>query len=496
MSLTATELNRPDLSFRSIPESLKADIEAALSDGIFEAIARCTDELGLETYIIGGFVRDIVMHRPSKDIDIVCVGNGIELAQALKKNFGKKCSLSVFKNFGTAQIKYKGYEVEFVGARKESYRSDSRKPIVEDGTLEDDLIRRDLTINAMAISLNKESFGAFIDPFDGLKDVENRLIRTPQNPDATFEDDPLRMMRAIRFATQLDFVVVPEVLESIVRKHERIEIISMERISDEFKKIILSPRPSLGLELMMDTGLLSYYLPELVLLKGAETIDGVGHKENFSHSLIVLDNIANVTSDLYLRLAGLFHDIAKPKTKRYEKGFGWSFHNHNIEGARMIPKIFKRIKLPLNDKMKYVQKLVFLHMRPSQLADEGVTDSAIRRLLFDAGDHIDDLMTLCEADISSKNPKKVEKYLRNFAIVRQKLVEVEEKDRIRNFKSPITGEMIMQLYNLSPSKEVGVIKEAIKEAILDGKIQNEYDEAYAYMLDIAKKMGLSPVEIK
>ncbi|MDO4790543.1 MAG: HD domain-containing protein [Porphyromonas sp.] len=494
MSSTEIQINKPDLSFCVLSPSVQVDIQAVLNDSIFKKIAECATELKLETYIVGGFVRDIIMHRPSKDIDIVCVGNGIELAEALKKNLGKACSLSVFKNFGTAQIKYKGYEVEFVGARKESYRSDSRKPIVEDGTLEDDLIRRDLTINAMAISLNRESLGQFIDPFSGLEDIENRLIRTPQNPDRTFEDDPLRMMRAIRFASQLGFVIVPEVLESIIRKHERIEIISMERITDEFKKIILSPQPSLGLNLMMDTNLLSHYLPELVLLKGAETIDGIGHKENFSHSLMVLDNLSAVTSDLYLRLAGLFHDIAKPKTKRYEKGFGWSFHNHNIEGARMIPKIFKRIKLPLNDKMKYVQKLVFLHMRPSQLSDEGVTDSAIRRLLFDAGDHIDDLMKLCEADITSKNPKKVEKYLRNFAVVREKLIEVEEKDRIRNFKSPITGEMIMELYNLSPSKEVGMIKEAIKDAILDGKIKNDYDEAYAYMLEVAKQIGLSPVK--
>lgn len=484
--------SKQNLEFKELSEDIQKVINHTLEAPIFKIISECSENLQLETYLIGGYVRDLILGRPTKDIDVVTIGSGILLATSLQNELGKKATLSVFKNFGTAQVKFKSYELDFVGARKESYRKDSRKPIVEDGTLSDDLARRDLTINALAISLNKKNYGRLIDPYNGLNDMTQKLIKTPLDPDTTFDDDPLRMMRAIRFATQLGYKIAPATLSSISKNSERLKIISVERATEEFKKIILSDNPSYGVNIMMETGLLNIYLPELVKLKGAETKDGVGHKENFSHSLKVMDNIAKHTDDLFLRLAALFHDIAKPKTKKYVEGIGWTFHNHNIEGSRMIPKIFKRIKLPLDDRMKYVQKLVYLHMRPSQLADEGVTDSAIRRLLFDAGDDIEDLMLLCEADITSKNPKKVERYLNNFKIVRQKLIDVEEKDRIRNFQPPISGEIIMNTFGLTPCKEVGLIKDSIKDAILDGIIKNNFDDAYRYMLSVAKTYGFSP----
>lgn len=480
---------RPNLSYRSLSPDIQKKIKDKLDDSIFRLISDCANELSKEVYLIGGYVRDIILERPSKDIDIVCVGSGIDVAKLLNKRLGKTSNLSVFKNFGTARVKYNAYEIDFVGARKESYRHTSRNPIVEDGTLSDDLARRDLTINALAISLNRNSFACLIDPYDGLQDIEEKAIATPLNPDKTFDDDPLRMMRAIRFASQLNFTIDDEVFHSIQKNANRISIVSVERVTEEFKKIILSAKPSVGLKLMCKSGLLEHYLPELLALKGAETIDGIGHKENFTHTLQVLDNISRNSDSLFLRLAALFHDIAKPNTKKYVKGIGWTFYNHNVVGSKMIPKIFKRIKLPLNENMKYVQKLVFLHMRPSQLADKGVTDSAIRRLLFDAGDDIDDLMLLCEADITSKNPVKVRKYLDNFSVVRQKLVEVEEKDSIRNFQPPVSGEVIMSVLHLPPCKEVGEIKEKIKDAILEGEIPNEYEAAYQYMLLQAKELG-------
>jgi poly(A) polymerase len=475
-----------------LDNDFKNIIKEKFSGEIFDTVSRVADEMNLACYVIGGYVRDIFLHRPSKDIDIVTVGKGIELAEAVKKALGKGAKLSVFKNFGTAQIKYKDTEIEFVGARKESYERNSRKPIVEDGTLEDDQNRRDFTINALAVCLNKAKYGELLDPFGGLKDMENLIIRTPLDPDITFSDDPLRMLRAIRFSSHLGFDIEAGTFDAITRNKSRIEIISKERIIDELNKIVLSPKPSVGFLQLDQTGLLSLIFPELIALKGAETKEGVGHKDNFYHTLVVLDNISKKTDDLWLRWAAILHDIAKPVVKRWDNKLGWTFHNHNFIGEKMIPEIFKQLKLPLNEKMRYVQKLVTLHMRPQVLVDEDITDSAVRRLLFEAGDSIDDLMTLCEADITSKNPEKVRRYLHNFEKVRRYLKDIEEKDHVRNFQPPIKGEEIMEIFGLVPGIEVGRLKSSIKDAILDGVIPNEYDAAYKYLMEKAKKIGLEP----
>lgn len=472
---------------------LREDFVRLLDKKIFRLISEAADDLGLECYVVGGYVRDLFLERPSKDIDVVVVGSGIVLAEALGRKLGKGAHVSVFHNFGTAQVKYHGMEVEFVGARKESYSHDSRKPIVEDGTLEDDQNRRDFTINALAVCLNKARFGELVDPFDGVLDMENRLIATPLDPDITFSDDPLRMMRCVRFATQLNFFIEEETFEALGRNRERIKIISRERIADELNKIIMTPTPSKGLVDLMRCGLLPLIFPELAALEGVDTVQGRSHKDNFYHTLQVLDNICKVSDNLWLRWAALLHDIGKPRTKRFDPGVGWTFKNHNFIGEKMVPEIFRKMKLPMNEKMKYVQKLVGLHMRPIVIADEEVTDSAVRRLLFEAGDDIDDLMTLCEADITSRNVQRKQRFLDNFKLVRQKLVDLEERDRIRNFQPPVSGEEIMRVFGLSPCREVGILKSAIKDAILDGLVPNEHDAAYGFMMKKAAELGLVPV---
>lgn len=462
-----------------------------LQNPIFKTLSTVADQHNIEAYVIGGFVRDIFLNRPSKDIDVVVVGSGIEYAEAVAKKLNTK--VAVFKNFGTANIKFKDLEVEFVGARKESYRSESRKPIVENGTLEDDQLRRDFTINALAINLNTAHFGELLDPFDGLTDLRSKFIRTPLDPEITFSDDPLRMMRSIRFASQLNFKIDPAALQAIQTQKERIRIVSKERITDELNKIILSSKPSIGFKHLFDTGLLHLIFPQMAQLYGVEVIKGKGHKDNFYHTLEVLDNICAHTDDLWLRWAAILHDIAKPATKRFEEGHGWTFHGHEDKGARMVPKIFTQLKLPLNDKMKFVQKLVQLHLRPIVLAQEIVTDSAVRRLLFDAGEEIDSLMQLCNADVTTKNEYKKIKYRNNFELVKQKLKDVEERDKIRNWQPPITGNDIMVTFGLDAGKEVGLIKNAIREAILEGEIKNDYQEAFNFMLNQAKQMGINPV---
>ena len=463
----------------------------ALTHPIFEVVSQASEVLGLESYVIGGFIRDFFLKRDfKKDIDFVTVGNGIELAQKVSELLPNKPKVQVFKNYGTAMFRHKDLDIEFVGARKESYNFDSRKPIVENGSLEDDQNRRDFTINALALSLNKKNYGELLDPFGGLQDLENKLIKTPLDSDVTYSDDPLRMMRAIRFASQLHFEIEQDSLEAISRNKERIKIISGERIVEELNKILLSEKPSVGFLLLYKTGLLDIILPELTALNNVEEIEGHTHKNNFYHTLEVVDNIAPHTADVWLRWAALLHDIGKAPTKRYNKKQGWTFHGHEFLGGKMVKKIFTRLHMPLNQKMKYVSQLVMMSSRPIVISEDIVTDSAVRRLVFDAGENIEDLMILCEADITTKNPRKFQKYHNNFKVVRKKIIEVEEKDRIRNFQPPISGEQIMELFNLKPSREIGILKEAVKEAILEGEIPNEYEAAYNFVLQKATKLGL------
>jgi poly(A) polymerase len=482
---------------------------------IFKKISTAAKKLGVESYVIGGFVRDKILDRETKDIDVVCVGDGIALAEEAAKLFGKNIGVNIFKNYGTAQIKIEasklydsnintqssvflsplgriggawGGEIEFVGARKESYREESRNPLVEIGTLQDDQLRRDFTINAMGISLNEKDFGSLVDPFDGLGDIERKILKTPLAPTQTFIDDPLRMMRGIRFAAQLQFTLEEKTLQAIADNASRIKIITKERIAEELNKILMCKNPSIGFDLLYKTGLLHIIFPQMVALAGAEFVDGYGHKDNFYHTLQVVDNICETTDDLWLRWAAVLHDIAKPNTKKFEEGHGWTFHGHEAVGARMVPKIFTQLKLPQNEKMRFVQKMVEMHLRPISLTKENITDSAIRRLLFDAGEDIDSLMKLCNADITSKNKQKVKRFLENFEVVRRRCIEVEATDNLRNWQPPITGEIIMETFNLKPSKEVGLIKDAIRNAILDGEVSSHYDAAYAYMLEVGKKM--------
>lgn len=459
---------------------------------LFALLAKAAEKCATPAYVIGGFVRDKLLNRPTKDIDVLCIGDGIELAQETAKLFNPRPKVNFFKTFGTAQIKVKDLEIEFVGARKESYQDHSRKPEVSPGTLEDDQKRRDFTINALAISLNRDTYGQLIDPFEGLSDLEDKIIRTPLKPEQTFSDDPLRMMRAIRFATQLQFQLDISCFEGIKSQAQRIKIISKERISDELNKIMMSARPSIGFDLLFRSGLLELILPQLAALSGTEYIDNKGHKDNFYHSIQVVDNIARHTDNLWLRWAALLHDTGKALTKKFEPEHGWTFHGHEMVSGRLVPKIFTQLRLPTNDKMQYVKKIIELHHRPVSLTKENITDSAIRRLLFDAGDDIEDLMTLCEADITSKNKEKVTRYLENFELVRERLKQVEEKDKIRNWQPPVTGEEIMETFGLSPSREVGFIKTAIREAILDGLIPNEYEAAHRFMIDIAAQQGITP----
>lgn len=471
---------------------MQQNYKEALQNPIFKTLTAAADELEVKCYVIGGFVRDFFLKRgTAKDIDIVAVGSGIDLAKKVASILPGKPQVSIFKNFGTAMIKNEGVELEFVGARKESYHRNSRKPVVENGTLQDDQNRRDFTINALALSLNSQNFGDLIDPFGGIEDLNKKLIRTPLEPNITYSDDPLRMMRAIRFATQLDFTIQLTSLQAITENKERLKIISKERIVDELHKIIASKKPSLGLSLLHKTELLSYIVPELVALQGIEEIEGQKHKDNFWHTLEVVDNISETTDNLWLRWAALLHDIGKAPTKKFHKKIGWTFHGHEFIGSKMVYKLFKRLRMPLNDKMKFVQKMVLMSSRPIVLAEDFATDSAVRRLVFDAGDNVDDLLTLCEADITTKNAKKQKKYKNNFKLVRQKIQEVEERDSIRNFQPPVTGEEIMKTFSLRPSKEIGIIKDAIKEAILEGDIPNEYEAAKEFMLKKGKELGLS-----
>ena len=477
-----------------VPSTGIMNLAGHLHHDIFKIISSVGRSESLRVFVIGGFVRDLLITGsdvPLKDIDIVVVGSGIELAQKVRQEIGGKVPLTVFRNFGTAMIKWKDTEIEFVGARKESYRKDSRKPVVENGTLEDDLRRRDFTINALALSLNHDSFGELLDPFGGVRHLEQKVIQTPLDPELTFSDDPLRMLRGIRFATRLDFMIEPATMKAIGHNRERIRIVSRERITDELNRIMMTDRPGRGWILLDETGLLEIILPELGQMKGVEEEEGQFHKDNFLHTLEVLDNIAERSEDLWLRWAALLHDIAKPRTKKYEPGTGWTFHGHEFIGSKMIPGIFRKLKLPLNEKMKFVQKMVQLHLRPIGLAAETVTDSAIRRLIFDAGDDLEKLMTLCEADITSKNPRTVERHLRNFRIVREKIEEIGEKDSIRNFQPPISGDDIQHVFGIPPSKNVGIIKNAIKEAILDGEIPNEFQAAYRMMIETGRKLGLT-----
>lgn len=473
-------------------------MDVILTNPIYRIVGQVADEMGIQAYAVGGVVRDYFLQRHCTDIDIVCVGNGIALAKAAAHSISHNIEVNVFKNFGTASFHYHyegiTWQIEFVGARRESYRRDSRKPIVEDGTLEDDQNRRDFTINAMAVSINNASFGQLLDPFGGIRDLNEGVIKTPLDPDITFSDDPLRMMRAIRFATQLGFYIQDTTFEAICRNAERIKIVSAERITTELNKIIHSPTPSIGFKLLQKSGLLSIIFPEFSNLKGVDTVGSRGHKDNFYHTLEVLDNVAKRSDNLWLRWAAVLHDIGKPATKRYDEKTGWTFHGHEVRGSKMVKKIFTHLRLPLDNKMKYVEKLVLLHLRPIILAEDEVTDSAVRRLLFDAGDDIDDLMILCEADITSKNEEKVRRYMNNFQLVRQKLVELEEKDRIRNFQPPVSGEDIMKTFGIGPCKEIGTIKDAIKDAILDGQIPNERESAWKMMLNLAKELGLTPIE--